>query len=225
MSPRMLAMRSRIAVSGRAGYEVVQKAVAAGYSDDSRVGDWMTRHPETIEADAALLATDLAEFIGAVMRNTTELNERGLLIEQLRRELLFRIETPIFFDEPDAIESKISNPPALRRRHLPSHVHERPLLLKPRLERVPILDRTVAQMIDDRNDPIGPTSGTTLLQRPRRCRFHAERRTPTRCRRYRRALVRDDRECRRVWRKSGSCAPTDWPRALRGRRACIPVER
>jgi hypothetical protein len=26
------------------------KAVAAGYSDDAKVGDWMTRHPETIEA-------------------------------------------------------------------------------------------------------------------------------------------------------------------------------
>ena len=29
----------------------LMKAVAAGYSDDAKVGDWMTRHPETIEAD------------------------------------------------------------------------------------------------------------------------------------------------------------------------------
>lgn len=29
----------------------LMKAVAAGYSEDARVSDWMTRHPETIEAD------------------------------------------------------------------------------------------------------------------------------------------------------------------------------
>jgi CBS domain-containing protein len=29
----------------------LMKAVAAGYRDDAKVGDWMTRHPETIEAD------------------------------------------------------------------------------------------------------------------------------------------------------------------------------
>jgi CBS domain-containing protein len=29
----------------------LMKAVAAGYSDDAKVVDWMTRHPETIEAD------------------------------------------------------------------------------------------------------------------------------------------------------------------------------
>ena len=29
----------------------LMKAVAAGYSDDAKVADWMTRHPETIEAD------------------------------------------------------------------------------------------------------------------------------------------------------------------------------
>jgi CBS domain-containing protein len=29
----------------------LMKAVAAGYNDDAKVGDWMTRHPETIEAD------------------------------------------------------------------------------------------------------------------------------------------------------------------------------
>ena len=29
----------------------LMKAVAAGYSDDAKVGEWMTRHPETIEAD------------------------------------------------------------------------------------------------------------------------------------------------------------------------------
>ena len=29
----------------------LMKAVAAGYSEDAKVGDWMTRHPETIEAD------------------------------------------------------------------------------------------------------------------------------------------------------------------------------
>jgi CBS domain-containing protein len=28
----------------------VLKAVASGYSEDARVRDWMTRHPETIEA-------------------------------------------------------------------------------------------------------------------------------------------------------------------------------
>jgi CBS domain-containing protein len=27
------------------------KAVAAGFSDDARVSDWMTRHPETVEPD------------------------------------------------------------------------------------------------------------------------------------------------------------------------------
>ena len=29
----------------------LMKAVAAGYSEGAKVGDWMTRHPETIEAD------------------------------------------------------------------------------------------------------------------------------------------------------------------------------
>ena len=29
----------------------LMKAVAAGYEEDAKVGDWMTRHPETIEAD------------------------------------------------------------------------------------------------------------------------------------------------------------------------------
>jgi CBS domain-containing protein len=29
----------------------LMKAVAAGYKEDAKVGDWMTRHPETIEAD------------------------------------------------------------------------------------------------------------------------------------------------------------------------------
>jgi CBS domain-containing protein len=29
----------------------LMKAVAAGYSEEAKVGDWMTRHPETIEAD------------------------------------------------------------------------------------------------------------------------------------------------------------------------------
>jgi CBS domain-containing protein len=29
----------------------LMKAVAAGYNDDAKVGEWMTRHPETIEAD------------------------------------------------------------------------------------------------------------------------------------------------------------------------------
>jgi CBS domain-containing protein len=29
----------------------VLKAVASGYSEDARVRDWMTRHPETIEAE------------------------------------------------------------------------------------------------------------------------------------------------------------------------------
>jgi CBS domain-containing protein len=29
----------------------LMKAVAAGYMDDAKVEDWMTRHPETIEAD------------------------------------------------------------------------------------------------------------------------------------------------------------------------------
>jgi CBS domain-containing protein len=29
----------------------LMKAVAAGYKDDAKVSDWMTRHPETIEAD------------------------------------------------------------------------------------------------------------------------------------------------------------------------------
>jgi CBS domain-containing protein len=29
----------------------LMKAVAAGYSNDAKVGDWMTRHPETIDAD------------------------------------------------------------------------------------------------------------------------------------------------------------------------------
>ena len=29
----------------------LMKAVAAGYSEDAKVGDWMTRHPETIEAE------------------------------------------------------------------------------------------------------------------------------------------------------------------------------
>jgi CBS domain-containing protein len=28
----------------------LMRAVAAGYSDDARVSEWMTRHPETIEA-------------------------------------------------------------------------------------------------------------------------------------------------------------------------------
>ena|SRR5216117_3694777 len=29
----------------------LMKAVAAGFGEDAKVGDWMTRHPETIEAD------------------------------------------------------------------------------------------------------------------------------------------------------------------------------
>ena len=29
----------------------LMKAVAAGYSEDARVSDWRTRHPETIDAD------------------------------------------------------------------------------------------------------------------------------------------------------------------------------
>ena len=29
----------------------LMRAVAAGYSEDARVADWMTRHPETIDAD------------------------------------------------------------------------------------------------------------------------------------------------------------------------------
>ena len=29
----------------------LMKAVAAGFGEDARVGEWMTRHPETIEAD------------------------------------------------------------------------------------------------------------------------------------------------------------------------------
>jgi CBS domain-containing protein len=29
----------------------LMKAVAAGYKEDAEVSDWMTRHPETIEAD------------------------------------------------------------------------------------------------------------------------------------------------------------------------------
>ena len=28
----------------------LMRAVAGGYSDDARVSDWMTRHPETVEA-------------------------------------------------------------------------------------------------------------------------------------------------------------------------------
>ena len=39
----------------------LMKAVAAGYSEDARVGDWMTRHPETIEAD------DSTEHAAALM--------------------------------------------------------------------------------------------------------------------------------------------------------------
>lgn len=37
------------------------KAVAQGYSDDARVRDWMTRHPETIEA------SDSTEHAAALM--------------------------------------------------------------------------------------------------------------------------------------------------------------
>jgi CBS domain-containing protein len=29
----------------------LMKAVAAGFGEDAKVGEWMTRHPETIEAD------------------------------------------------------------------------------------------------------------------------------------------------------------------------------
>jgi len=29
----------------------LMKAVAAGFAEDAKVGEWMTRHPETIEAD------------------------------------------------------------------------------------------------------------------------------------------------------------------------------
>jgi CBS domain-containing protein len=29
----------------------LMKAVAAGFNEDAKVGEWMTRHPETIEAD------------------------------------------------------------------------------------------------------------------------------------------------------------------------------
>jgi CBS domain-containing protein len=29
----------------------LMRAVAAGYSEDARVSEWMTRHPETIDAD------------------------------------------------------------------------------------------------------------------------------------------------------------------------------
>ena len=39
----------------------LMKAVAAGYSDDAKVADWMTRHPETIEAD------DSTEHAAALM--------------------------------------------------------------------------------------------------------------------------------------------------------------
>jgi CBS domain-containing protein len=31
----------------------LMRAVATGYSDDARVRDWMTRHPETVEASDA----------------------------------------------------------------------------------------------------------------------------------------------------------------------------
>ena len=31
----------------------LMRAVATGYSDDARVGDWMTRQPETVEASDA----------------------------------------------------------------------------------------------------------------------------------------------------------------------------
>jgi CBS domain-containing protein len=37
------------------------KAVARGLSDDARVRDWMTRHPETVEA------SDATEHAGALM--------------------------------------------------------------------------------------------------------------------------------------------------------------
>lgn len=39
----------------------LMKAVAAGYSEDAKVADWMTRHPETIEAD------DSTEHAAALM--------------------------------------------------------------------------------------------------------------------------------------------------------------
>jgi CBS domain-containing protein len=39
----------------------LMKAVAAGYSPDAKVADWMTRHPETIEAD------DSTEHAAALM--------------------------------------------------------------------------------------------------------------------------------------------------------------
>jgi CBS domain-containing protein len=39
----------------------LMKAVAAGFGDDAKVGDWMTRHPETIEAD------DSTEHAAALM--------------------------------------------------------------------------------------------------------------------------------------------------------------
>jgi CBS domain-containing protein len=31
----------------------LMRAVAGGYSDEARVSDWMTRHPETVDADDA----------------------------------------------------------------------------------------------------------------------------------------------------------------------------
>ncbi|HEX3256310.1 MAG TPA: CBS domain-containing protein [Gaiellaceae bacterium] len=39
----------------------LMKAVAAGYSPDAKVADWMTRHPETIEGD------DSTEHAAALM--------------------------------------------------------------------------------------------------------------------------------------------------------------
>jgi CBS domain-containing protein len=39
----------------------LRKAVAAGFGDEAKVGEWMTRHPETIEAD------DSTEHAAALM--------------------------------------------------------------------------------------------------------------------------------------------------------------
>lgn len=39
----------------------LMKAVAAGFGDEAKVGEWMTRHPETIEAD------DSTEHAAALM--------------------------------------------------------------------------------------------------------------------------------------------------------------
>jgi hypothetical protein len=70
--------------------------------------------------------------------------------EQLRRELFLGIEPPILLDEPDAIERQIGNFLALRRRHLPPHIHERSLLPESTLQRVPIFGRTVTQRMAQR---------------------------------------------------------------------------